>query len=280
MSIKTPLSINTKPSQQIPGVLKTPRISRTPKIQRGTTPKGISSRKLILREATLKKTTPSQLVLRKATSREQKVNFCWLGSMDYQHVLDQQRLYVQKANQNGGAYIVGCEHPPTITLGKRASLKEEINCSLADLKHQKIAYFHTERGGLATLHSPGQLLIYPIVPLKKWHLSVRFFVTSLQHLTLECLSSLGLKPLFVKEDGIYSTAGKLVFMGFRIHQGVSYHGLAINVKNDLNLFHTIRVCGKAHAPLDSLQKHSIEIDLKSLFLQWNPFFLKTFSQNP
>ena len=204
--------------------------------------------------------------------------------MDYREALNQQQASAQRAYESGKASILGCEHSTTITLGKKASLKEEVRSSLADLQHQKIPCFRTERGGLATLHSPGQLLIYPIVPLRKWKLSVRFFVESMKHLTLECLSSLGLKNLFVKEDGIYSPRGKLVFMGFRIAQGVSHHGLAINVKNDLNLFHAIRICGKDHTPLDSLQKHFSKektelISLKELFTQWNQHFARTFIHN-
>ena len=204
------------------------------------------------------------------------IKSCWMGLLPYQQALNQQLLYAKKAEQNAQAYILGCEHPTTITLGKRASLKEELHFSLSELKQKKIPCFQTERGGFATLHSPGQLLIYPIVPLRKWNLSVRFFVDSLKQITYEYLSSLGLEFLRVKEDGIYSPSGKLVFMGFRIHQGVSHHGLAMNVKNNLNLFQAIRVCGKKAISLDSLERYSMEYSLKELFFQWYKHFLRFF----
>ena len=200
----------------------------------------------------------------------------WLGFINYQEALEQQQLCFEKVYKGSSAYILGCEHPTTITLGKRASFKQELHQSLLCLKQKEIPVFQTERGGLATLHSPGQLLIYPIIPLKKWGLSLRFFIESLKKWTLECLSFLGVKGLYLKEDGVYTHSGKLVFIGFRIYKGISYHGLAINVKNDLSLFHHIRVCGKNHVSLDSIQKHSIEMDLEELFFQWNAQFMKSF----
>ncbi len=100
-----------------------------------------------------------------------KVQPVFLGKIDYQEALRKQNQYHELVKENPETiYILGLEHPQVLTLGYRASESEEI------LATNQVPVIKTERGGLATIHSEGQLIIYPIVHLRHLQIGVREFV--------------------------------------------------------------------------------------------------------
>ncbi len=178
--------------------------------------------------------------------------------------------------------ILGCEHPVVVTLGRSADIQQSI---YAHAQHETISsslqlpVHVTDRGGLATLHSPGQLVIYPILPLRKYGMGVRDYVNLLEQTTIELLSNSGIES-YVKEDsGVYTKKGKIAFIGIRVEKGVSRHGLSLNVSNDLNLFSKIVSCGVSNRSLDLMQDYCAkQLQLSAVFEQWCHIFALNLSK--
>lgn len=191
----------------------------------------------------------------------------WQGLLPYREGLLLQNQMWSETLQDGLTRIIGCEHPAVITLGKRSHPE-------LDLKPTNLESILIDRGGQATLHSPGQLVIYPIVHLRQHQIAVRDFVHELLLATQKNLADYGVTSFERPESpGLYTESGKIVFCGLRIERGVSRHGLSINLNNDLVLFDHIRSCGVESAPLDSVQKNLIRnVSTSDFFASWLEHF--------
>ncbi len=191
----------------------------------------------------------------------------WLGETPYEDALRLQHQVhdkIRRSQQPLGA-ILGCEHPPVITQG--ISTRRQHVGDLAQVC--EIPVHKTVRGGQLTLHSPGQLLIYPIWPVRD--IGVRSFVQNLLQTTTRLLqgANLDVHTDDSKAPGLYLGARKICFIGLKISQGVSYHGLAINVSNDLSLFSRIVPCGVRGQPMISLAEMGLNTSCAELFGDWN-----------
>jgi lipoyl(octanoyl) transferase len=188
--------------------------------------------------------------------------FEWLGTIEYGAALERQH----QAWNSGHAKVFGLEHPSVITLGKRGNPDADLRST------NEIEVFTTDRGGQATLHSPGQLVIYPILPIREWELGVREFVELLQTTTRQTLKSYGVEA-FEKcaLPGLFTAHGKIAFTGIRIEKGISRHGISINISNDLGLFSNIRSCGMNDARLDKLNNYC-DVSLEQFFRSWSERF--------
>jgi lipoate-protein ligase B len=167
----------------------------------------------------------------------------------------------------GHAVVLGLEHHPVITLGIRGTAADLV--SPAQLSIRDIDLQVTGRGGQATLHSPGQLVIYPCINLRSFGLGARKYVELVQEATIACLFSLGVHAeQSTREPGLFVDGGKVAAFGFKIERGLTSHGLAINVTNDLSYFDLIRTCGVASQKVTRLHDHGVNINTESLFLNW------------
>lgn len=193
----------------------------------------------------------------------------WLGTLDYQAGLRAQDEAYRLALASGEATILGLEHSHTVTLGKRGDRASDLFASHLELAAEGVAVVHADRGGQATLHSPGQLVIYPILPLKNWGLGPRAYIELLEETTIQTLASLGVSVTRkTDEPGLYSDAGKMVFFGVRIRNGVSLHGLSLNVRNDLSKFAWIRSCGRTAEAFDRVSEHGWTGSPPEMFSLW------------
>jgi lipoyl(octanoyl) transferase len=212
----------------------------------------------------LKKTTEL-----KSTNSFFSCDYRYLGKISYVEALNIQLDCIEKVKTNFKNIVIGLEHPSVLTLGYRASELGEV------LPLNNIPVVKIERGGLATIHSEGQLVIYPIVHLKALKLGVRTYVEILLESTREMLSLLGIVTLepAQKAVGLYTEKGKIAFCGIQVKEGVSFHGISINVSNDLKLFSSIVACGIKSQKLDKISNHSPETEnLKDLFSLWSQCF--------
>lgn len=203
----------------------------------------------------------------------------WLGQIPYLKFIEQQeKQTLRLQNRQGAAGVIwGMEHPAVITMGRRAST--------AELKNKEsllpIPVVETERGGLATLHSEGQIVIYPIFSLRERAMGVREYVELLASVTVNTLARYSIVAFYKQDDpGIYTEQGKLGFIGIRIKNGISNHGISLNFKNDLQLFKWIRPCGLEERELCrfvDLGKLE-EIEMSDFFRHWCDDFLETLTQ--
>ncbi len=159
------------------------------------------------------------------------------------------------------------EHPPTLTLGYRMDEKDAEK-EITYFKNKNYDVVRSERGGLLTLHNPGQLLCYPIVNLRSLKMGPFDWIESNLKLIKESLAAFNV-PAFYKTDavGVFTEKGKIASLGFRIKNGISTHGLAINVKNDLQDFYAFNPCGLCSAGADSISNYVPEISLEDVRLK-------------
>lgn len=167
----------------------------------------------------------------------------WQGLASFDHVLKQQLQKVSEVIGGAPGCVIACEHHTVITLGKRSQNFNDLLIPIKTLREKNIEIYSIDRGGHATMHNPGQLVIYPIIPLRRYGLSVRQFVELLEVSTAHFLAEHGVEVARGYEPGLWVEDKKIAAFGIRIDRGVSYHGLAINVFNDLEPFKTIRQCG-------------------------------------
>ncbi len=116
--------------------------------------------------------------------------------------------------------------------------------------------FLTDRGGGPTAHEPGQLVLYPVLNLPTHNLSVRDLVNLSEQAMLNFINSLGAKAeLSNLSRGVFVGVYKIGFIGMRIRDNISYHGLAVNILNDAAIFKNFAPCGIKNLPVSSLCYH-------------------------
>jgi lipoyl(octanoyl) transferase len=195
----------------------------------------------------------------------------WLGTFDYVKALELQESIQQNAESDPA--ILGLEHPLTITLGRRGDPLKDVLIGFKALRERNIPVVAVDRGGQATLHHPGQLIIYPILSLRKLRIGAKVYVGILEATTKQLLASYGITACCRgDEPGLYTLRGKIASFGVRISRGVTSHGVAINVSNDLSEFAMIRSCGKATEAFSKLEDFGVNQPLEQLFLQWTELF--------
>jgi lipoate-protein ligase B len=175
------------------------------------------------------------------------------GVMEYSLALSMQLdLHAQRVCGRIPDTSLICEHPPVITLGAHKAANRLL-ASPDQIASQGIAIVQVTRGGGTTAHNPGQLVLYPIVDLRRRHLSAGEYVRTLEAFGLELLGTLGLKARTRKGlPGLWVDDRKIASIGVRISKGVAFHGIAINLHNDLAIFNLFVPCGLDGVHMTSL----------------------------
>ncbi len=189
----------------------------------------------------------------------------YLGLVDYEKSLNLQLDLHQMSVDRKQNYILALEHPTCITLGLRAHSEFENYNTNAVWPVHKVS-----RGGLATLHNPGQLVIYPIYNLKESGMGVRCFVHELFKATQKTMTDLDIHSVIDEKDqpGVYTEAGKISFCGLQVKNGSTLHGLSINISNQLSEFGAIESCGINQAKLDKVSYYRPDITVCEFYEMW------------
>ncbi len=199
----------------------------------------------------------------------------FLGELSYAEGLELQSMALQELerSKDSAAILLGLEHFAVATLGVRGVIEDDIGVSADEMRLKGVELFKTARGGQATIHSPGQLVIYPCVNLRLLDLGPRDFVQLIERATANWLCTLGIEcQADSREPGLFVNGAKLVAFGFKISRGLTSHGLAVNVSNDLSLFDLIRTCGIAGQPMARLCDFGVSQSVQALFLGWSRAF--------
>lgn len=168
-----------------------------------------------------------------------------LGLIEYQRCYAWQQELVESVSlgRKKSALLL-CEHPPVITLGRRAK-KENILKPLNELTSQGIAIAYVTRGGDVTLHLPGQLVVYPVFDLRFLGRDITAFLRNLEKAIIFFLHDYGIAAK--RKEGLtgaWVDEKKIASIGIAIRHWVTYHGLSVNIDCDLNLFSLLRSCGQ------------------------------------
>lgn len=144
------------------------------------------------------------------------------------------------------------EHPPTFTMGRFKRINQ-FKVSKSSLLEQGLAIHASDRGGGVIYHGPGQMVVYPILNLKRLGINVHHYVQSLEEVGLQVLETFKIKgSRKLGYPGIWVGAAKIGFIGLHVSRSISKHGLALNVDNDLRYFDYIDCCGIPEVAVTSI----------------------------
>ncbi len=199
------------------------------------------------------------------------------GSVPYEEAAVAQR-WLRNARQEQAIpdVLLLLEHPPVYSRGRR-STEEELPMAREWYEMQGIEVRDTDRGGRVTYHGPGQLVAYPIVDLQPYGDDVHEYVRRLERVAIGALGEHGVSATTIEGlTGVWTegepptagrrasnvqimdvsgpSAGKIGSIGVHVSRGVTTHGLAVNVNNDLQPFEWVVPCGIEGCQVTSLSR--------------------------
>jgi lipoate-protein ligase B len=179
---------------------------------------------------------------------------CHLGTVDYRWALElQERLRAARQQDELPDVMLTLQHWPVYTRGRRSG-PGELPMGEEWYALQGIETVVTDRGGKVTYHGPGQLVGYPIVRIGE---DVMAYVRTLEGALVAALADEGVAAHARPDDGpdftgVWVGERKIASIGVHVSRGVTTHGFAVNVENDLQPFSWIVPCG-----LDGVQMTSL-----------------------
>jgi lipoyl(octanoyl) transferase len=182
----------------------------------------------------------------------------WLGRAEYEPTWRAMQAFTEQRGPETPDEIWFLEHPPVFTLGMNAA-REHV------LAPGDIPLVQIDRGGQVTYHGPGQLVVYPLLDIRRRGLGVRQLVMALENGIIALLASWNIAAVGRRDaPGIYVAGRKLASIGLRIRRGCSYHGLAFNVAMDLEPFRRINPCGYHGLEVTDLRTLGVSLELRNV----------------
>lgn len=177
-----------------------------------------------------------------------------IGQVDFDACLAlQQRLVYEAAGASDGRVtLLICEHKPTITLGRQGS-RVHVRCEPEELTSRQIDVRWVNRGGGCVLHCPGQLAIYPIVPLEYYGLSVGQYLDCVHNALIGGLDELKITARTLPgRAGLWGRQGQLAHVGISVKNWITYYGAYLNVMAPLPLARRLQTDPIGNSPASSL----------------------------
>jgi lipoyl(octanoyl) transferase len=191
-----------------------------------------------------------------------------LGHQVYEPVWRAMQEFTNTRDESTPDEIWFCEHESVFTLG--LNTKPEHLIAPGD-----IPVIQIDRGGQVTYHGPGQLMIYPLIDLRRAGLGVRDLVTALEQSVVDLAADYGVEAASrCDAPGVYVDGVKLASVGLRIRRGSSFHGMALNVDVDLEPFSRINPCGFQGLELTDLARLGADSELDTVRDKLLPHLLR------
>lgn len=160
-----------------------------------------------------------------------------LGLRDYSEIWVAMKAFTNHRTTTTPDEIWLLEHYPVFTQGLAGKPEHALNTG-------DIPIVQTDRGGQITYHGPGQLIGYVLYDLRRGKIGVKDFVHALENAVIQLLAEHGIQAnADPHAPGVYVNGTKICSIGLKISHGCSYHGIALNVNNDLEPFSRINPCG-------------------------------------
>ena len=199
------------------------------------------------------------------------------GQKKYQEVTKLMNKHIQKMSENiKEEEIWFLEHQNVFTAGSSTPKEFKID------KINKIPVIKVNRGGKITFHGPGQLVIYPLINLKKRKKNIIDYINSLEDICIKAFKRNNIKLFRKKEKnrGLWvennNELKKIIFIGLRYSKGIIYHGLSINFNLDLDNFQKINPCGLNSKDISSLKELKINYNKVKIYKDLKEEFMKVF----
>lgn len=191
-----------------------------------------------------------------------------LGRQEYEPLWRAMQRFTETRDAATPDELWLAEHPPVFTLGLNAR-REHL------LAPGDIPVVQIDRGGQVTYHGPGQLMVYPLIDLKRANLGVRTLVTALEKSVIDLVAAFGIEAACRADaPGVYVAGRKLASVGLRVRRGASYHGMALNVDLDLEPFSRINPCGYAGLEMTDLARLGVRETLPEVARRIEELFLR------
>jgi lipoyl(octanoyl) transferase len=201
----------------------------------------------------------------------------------------QKRLEAARQAEDVPDLLLLLEHPPVYTKGRR-STADELPMGEDWYRMQGIEVCETDRGGRVTYHGPGQLVGYPIVSLVPYGNDVHEYIRRMEQVMIGALSEWKVDAGVIDGlTGVWTTgdpppageARKIGSIGVHVSRGVTTHGFAINVSNDLQPFEWIVPCGIEACQVTSLTRElGAEQDLGAFATTTRERFAEVYERRP
>lgn len=190
-----------------------------------------------------------------ADNTESVLQVYMLGLVGFEAALALQRqLVYQVTGDRRTAALILCEHPPLITVGREGSWSH-LHCDPGELQARRWSIRWVNRGGGCLLHVPGQLAVYPILPLNRFGLGLQSYVDRLGEVVLALLADFDIDGRRRPDDsGVWVRGRPIAGIGVAVHDWVAHYGFSFNINPDLQLFRLVRWGAKDGEPMTSLER--------------------------
>jgi lipoyl(octanoyl) transferase len=205
---------------------------------------------------------------------KEKVHFSDLGIIDYKKAWDIQEKYLKgiidikvfnrkisdSEQKKTPHYLLFCEHPPVVTLGRSGSI-DNLLFNESFLAQRGVQFYKNNRGGDITFHGPEQIVGYPILDLDHFFTDIHKYMRLLEEIIIRTIAEYGIKGERLQgATGVWIDVGlkgrerKICAMGVKCSRWVTMHGFALNVNTDLSYFDLINPCGFIDKGVTSMEK--------------------------
>jgi lipoyl(octanoyl) transferase len=198
----------------------------------------------------------------------------------------QRRIEVARQADELPDVLLLLEHNPVYTKGRRTQ-PGELAMGEDWYRMQGIEVCETDRGGAVTYHGPGQLVGYPIVSLKPYGDNVHDYVRRLEQLMIGSLGAYGVDAEVIEGlTGVWVSGGppegrKIGSIGVHVSRGVTTHGFAVNVNNDLQPFEWVVPCGIEGVRMTSLcREFGSQVDMDACMDVVTERFAEIYGRDP
>mgnify|MGYP006282685173 CR=1 FL=1 len=198
-------------------------------------------------------------------TNERKLRVAGPERLEYEKAYEIQQDLVERCLDSGGEenFLMLVEHPPVITIG-RSSDGDDLLVSENLLAERDVEVVETNRGGKLTFHGPGQLVAYPIIDLRARGRDLHKYLRDLENWLIHLLDEYGIDAgVNPPHTGVWVDDQKIVSIGIAVRRWISYHGIALNVNNDMSFFELFVPCGLPDVTMVSMGEilgHELDFD--------------------
>jgi lipoyl(octanoyl) transferase len=177
-----------------------------------------------------------------------------LGLCDYEPIWRAMQKFTDQRHGKTVDELWMVEHPPVFTQGQAGKAEHILNSG-------DIPIIQVDRGGQVTYHGPGQIIIYPLIDLKRHKIGIKALVNGIEEALIQTMADFGIQAKRKeKAPGVYVDGKKIASLGLRVRKGCTFHGLAFNIRMDLEPFQRINPCGYAGLEVTQLSELNAAVE--------------------
>ena len=185
----------------------------------------------------------------------------YLGLSLYEPVWRAMQKFTDERNLQTTDELWMVEHPPVFTQGQAGKAEHILNAG-------DIPIIQVDRGGQVTYHGPGQIVIYPLIDLKRHKIGIKSLVNGIEEALIQTLAYYGVvAQRREKAPGVYAHDKKIASLGLRVRKGCTFHGLAFNIQMELEPFSRINPCGYAGLEVTQLSEMNASVNIDEVQLK-------------